>query len=873
MVKLPDSTIINSVGLNPGRAPSELQSNRAIARIDASPIAKGAEEYGRAVSQGGQAIANAEAAGAAGIARGEAAFGKGVSDIGNAGIDVQLANDRLDFSRANSNFLTKKTELDATLDTDTDYGTIKDRYSKALEGIRSESAGLIGNPNYREKFTLDTAPQVAAGVAKADDFGWKGERSNKVADVTQRLDDLRNSALRNTDPAARPQLIAAGNELIQGLVDGAYIDPATAQKYRAKWTQDYSIAQVEGMAPEDRVKVLSPSVMGKDAVLDRIGGAENATGNPAARNPTTSAMGNFQFTNQTWLDVIQAHRPDLLQGRSPKAILDLRADPKLSREMAGYLTDDNAAVLRSQGITPSPTNLYLAHFLGVGDAAKVINAAPGTPVSDVVNPASIDANKSVLQGKTTDTVASWAAGKMGGSTRGKGDIIDFIPEDKRIDMLRTANEQVAAGTIDNQRALKIQQQQIKDASDVRENELLQDLYSDSPKTNAKSIVNDPSLTREAKERMIIKSKQALEDSNSKADKTYGPGFYEAYQLVHSPDGTPGRITDPTELYSRVGPRGDLTVAGVDKLVAEIQGRKTPEGVSEGEMKKQFMTNAKVQISGSDEGLHIKDPKGDQLYLKWMAQALPAYDEARKSGKTAAVLLNPDSPDYIGKSIEQFKRPMNQWFGDVVQDSPVHKGVAPPATSFDIKTVKSLDDLVSAYRSGKVNKAQADQMAIDNGWAAKRVPTSTAPQAPISGDNSAPPSNLAAADAALKLTPQEKALYQRHLTNLNGTGGVDNPPTAENPQGSRSTLFQTTVEHDGKFYAVPTVWNGKILADRTADGKFAGISKEGLANVKREGWDKFPSYKTEAEAEARYQQMHDFMDRDTGEYFRRKQASR
>jgi len=31
--------------------------------------------------------------------------------------------------------------------------------------------------------------------------------------------------------------------------------------------------------------------------------------------------------------------------------------------------------------------------------------------------------------------------------------------------------------------------------------------------------------------------------------------------------------------------------------------------------------ARGQITGTDEGLHIKDPKGDELYLKFMAQAL------------------------------------------------------------------------------------------------------------------------------------------------------------------------------------------------------------------------------------------------------------
>lgn len=111
-------------------------------------------------------------------------------------------------------------------------------------------------------------------------------------------------------------------------------------------------------------------------------------------------------------------------------------------------------------------------------------------------------------------------------------------------------------------------------------------------------------------------------------------------------------------------------------------------------------------------------------------------------------------------------------------------------------------------------------------------------------------NLKAADTALKLTPQEKALYRRHLKNLTGPGGVDNP------DGSRSTLFQTTVEADGKFYTVPTVWDGKILPP-----------KEAVDRAAKEGFDKFPSYASEKEAEDRYQQLHGYMEKDTQSYLR------
>jgi hypothetical protein len=134
----------------------------------------------------------------------------------------------------------------------------------------------------------------------------------------------------------------------------------------------------------------------------------------------------------------------------------------------------------------------------------------------------------------------------------------------------------------------------------------------------------------------------------------------------------------------------------------------------------------------------------------------------------------------------------------------------------------------------------------------------------------PASNLEAASQLLKLNPQEQALYQRHLDNLRGPGGVDNPPTAEEPQGSRSSLYASVQKGPGnKFYTVPTVWDGKRETQpytRPSDGKVFDVPNDtAMANIEKAGWDKFPSYATGEEADARYQTMHHFMDGDTGQY--------
>ena len=111
-------------------------------------------------------------------------------------------------------------------------------------------------------------------------------------------------------------------------------------------------------------------------------------------------------------------------------------------------------------------------------------------------------------------------------------------------------------------------------------------------------------------------------------------------------------------------------------------------------------------------------------------------------------------------------------------------------------------------------------------------------------------NYNEANAALNMTPQEQALYQRHLTNLWGNGGVTNP------DGSRSSLYQMSVGGpNGRFYNIPTVYGGQILPPDAA-----------IQRAIQQGWGTFPSYPTAGAADARYQAMHNYMDKDTGAYF-------
>lgn len=132
----------------------------------------------------------------------------------------------------------------------------------------------------------------------------------------------------------------------------------------------------------------------------------------------------------------------------------------------------------------------------------------------------------------------------------------------------------------------------------------------------------------------------------------------------------------------------------------------------------------------------------------------------------------------------------------------------------------------------------------------------------------PTQNITKADQELNFTPQERDLYQRHLYNLNNPTGVDNP------DGSRSTLYQAVQEHEGKYYNIPTVWNGKIETEKytTPESKEMDVpNKKALENVEYRGWDKFPSYNTPEEADSRYEAMHKWMEKDTSEFLANRSA--
>src|SRR4051812_35582633 len=140
--------------------------------------------------------------------------------------------------------------------------------------------------------------------------------------------------------------------------------------------------------------------------------------NPKAAASTSSARGLFQFIDQTWLGTVKEAGSQLGYGkyadaitRNPSgsysisdpnaraAIMKLRDDPDAASSMAAVLTQSNSFKLTGKiGRRPSDAELYMAHFMGVGGAGKLISSAEDNPQASAARmfPNAAAANRSIF---------------------------------------------------------------------------------------------------------------------------------------------------------------------------------------------------------------------------------------------------------------------------------------------------------------------------------------------------------------------------------------------------------------------------------------------------------------------------------------------
>ncbi|MBY0306106.1 MAG: lytic transglycosylase domain-containing protein [Sphingomonas sp.] len=139
---------------------------------------------------------------------------------------------------------------------------------------------------------------------------------------------------------------------------------------------------------------------------------------PDAKAGTSSASGLYQFIEQSWLSVVKKHGAEhglgwaaenITQGANGRltvndpgtrrAILALRNDPNAASLMAAeHAADNKVSIEDSLGRTATGTDLYMAHFLGLGGARSFLKNLQANPdqAGAALFPAAARANRNIF---------------------------------------------------------------------------------------------------------------------------------------------------------------------------------------------------------------------------------------------------------------------------------------------------------------------------------------------------------------------------------------------------------------------------------------------------------------------------------------------
>lgn len=148
-----------------------------------------------------------------------------------------------------------------------------------------------------------------------------------------------------------------------------------------------------------------------------ITGGRESGNNPSARNPRSSASGQFQFLDSTYLN----HARRLAPGVDDQSLMARKNDPQFQRQVMEDFTQENAQALTDRGLPTTPGNLYLAHFLGAGGARKALTSPDDASVEAFVGPEVVAANPH-LKGMNVAQLKQWADSKYGEGAENPADL-------------------------------------------------------------------------------------------------------------------------------------------------------------------------------------------------------------------------------------------------------------------------------------------------------------------------------------------------------------------------------------------------------------------------------------------------------------------
>jgi hypothetical protein len=195
-------------------------------------------------------------------------------------------------------------------------------------------------------------------------------------------------------------------------------------------------------------------------------------------------------------------------------------------------------------------------------------------------------------------------------------------------------------------------------------------------------------------------------------------FIETFKRLSLPKDDPMHISDRNQYVGLIGKNG-LSVEQINQLDSEYNKIHKDGDAQQAELKKQWLKTVIQELSGENELLGLKDPKGQRSVGNALMWGLQQYDKLKAQGLSDLEIYNPNSPraDSLYNGINQFKRPPAEYFQDLFEANPGNATLAvDKANAQNADAYENIEGLKEAYSKGIIDKKKFGEIAKQKGWA-------------------------------------------------------------------------------------------------------------------------------------------------------------
>ena len=194
------------------------------------------------------------------IGQGLGALSKGVGDLAAdikrvAGKETNQ-NETLEDARARSQLLIETQKIDQEMGQDTDHAGMDQRYRPRYQAAFDEAAKNISDPKraelWKEQQRLFVERRNTAVQSRQTELTRKFEIGRSEREL-ERLGEMYTSAESDN---YRQEVLNAGRDQIDGLVQGKFITPEQAEVFKKQWVERQATRFLEKLPPAERVEAI-----------------------------------------------------------------------------------------------------------------------------------------------------------------------------------------------------------------------------------------------------------------------------------------------------------------------------------------------------------------------------------------------------------------------------------------------------------------------------------------------------------------------------------------------------------------------------------------------------------------------------------------